>query len=78
MIELYLTINSNYQLLTKIFGEPKRKIFCFREPNGYIASAAKKFADQKLENLKNLYLRNFLICEQVGGDIMEYHLGITD
>ena len=78
MIELYLTINSNDQLLTKIFGEPKRKIFCFRESSVYIASAAKKFADQKLENLKSLYLRNFLIYQQVGCDIMEYHSGITD
>ena len=65
-----------YQLLVKMFGEPERKIFCFREPAGYIASAQKKFKST-LEALQDAYIRNLKRYEEIGGDIIEYSKDLT-
>ncbi|WP_107667476.1 hypothetical protein [Cyanothece sp. BG0011] len=67
----------DYRLLVKMFGEPERKIFCFREPSGFMASSKKKFPDQTIENLQDRYLRDFQVYERVKGDIIEYNKSLT-
>lgn len=58
--------------LTTMFGAPQRKIFCVRDPAGFMASAVKKFPNFTSEDLENRYLRNLAVYEKIGGDIIEY------
>jgi hypothetical protein len=61
-----------YQMLVKMWGKPTRKIFCMREPTGYIASAATKFPEAPLSHLQSRYVVSFETFEKLGGDIFEY------
>ena len=66
-----------YQMVVKMWGYPSRRIFCFREPSGYIASAIKKFPDSSLSHLQAQYIESFKRYEEIGGDIFEYSARVT-
>ncbi|MFV1874460.1 hypothetical protein [Nioella sp.] len=66
--------------LSKMFGEPQRRIFCIRAPAGFVASAIKKFPRFTPTDLEERYVKMFRIYDQIGGDILEYgpQLSIDD
>ncbi len=61
-----------YNTLIRMWGKPERKIFCFREPAGYISSARKKFFQHTLNQDQRIYVRSLDTYEKIGGDIIEY------
>ena len=63
---------AEYTQLVAMFGEPQRKLFCMRNPAGYIASATKKFEGAKIEQLRRKYTASYEMYEKVGGDVLEY------
>ena len=74
-------VNTNleeYQLLCELMGsEPEEKYFLYREPNGWLPSAKKKFnIDEKQAG--ELYRMSFDSYSSIGGDKIEYGEGITD
>lgn len=66
-----------YQSLVGMFGEPARRIFCLREPSGYIASARKKFGDETLNHRQFSYVKSLGIFDTIGGDVIEYGDNLT-
>ncbi len=70
-----------YSVLVKMWGEPERKIFCFRQPAGYIASAEKLFSEMlTVAQMQELYVKSFEHHKLVGGEPFEYgsHLALDD
>lgn len=70
-----------YTMLVKMWGEPERKIFCFRQPAGYIASAEKLFSEMlTVSQMQELYVMSFDHYKVVGGEPFEYgsHLSLDD
>jgi hypothetical protein len=65
-----------YQGMVRLWGPPERAIFCLREPAGYIASAARKFPGNSVENLQRLYVNSLEDFPQIGGDLFEYTPGL--
>ena len=63
--------------LTEMWGPPERKIFCVREPSGYLASACRKFPDVDVQAFRDEYLADIATFESVGGDPFVYHPGLT-
>lgn len=58
--------------LIRLFGkEPEFKLFCFREPNGWLPSAKKKFNISDAE-AELLYQRCFNSFSEIGGLCIEY------
>ena len=72
--------SETYNILVKMWGKPERKIFCFREPAGYISSAKKQFSQLTLSENQERYIHFLNTYEKIGGDIIEYtsKLKITD
>lgn len=66
-----------YESLVRMWGEPERVIFCFREPAGYIASAMKKFPAVTVGGLQNIYVAAMKTFGSVGGEAFEYHEGLV-
>ena len=66
-----------YEALVEMWGEPERKIFCFREPSGYMASAIKKFDFLPLELLQTRYNESLDLFWELGGDAFEYTPDLT-
>ena len=62
-----------YEKLCEMFGPAQRRIFCMREPAGYMSSAVKKFAHAKEISHVDAYTRMFEVYNQVGGDIIQYN-----
>ncbi len=60
------------QTLGRMWGPPERVIFCLREPAGYMASAAKKFAQGSRDRWQSLYLHSINSYPTVGGEVLEY------
>lgn len=56
----------------KMFGPAERIIFTIREPSGYMASAAKKFPNLKIEDLQISYLRMISLFPDIQGEIFNY------
>lgn len=63
--------SQEYNVITRLWGAPKRIIFCFREPSGYIASAQKKFC-QPNEVLQERYCKAYEEYNSIGGECFEY------
>ena len=66
-----------YQALSEMWGAPERAIFCFREPAGYIVSAASKFIYDTVGYLQELYVRLMNSYWEIGGDVFEYTPELT-
>lgn len=63
-----------YEALVEMWGEPERKIFCYREPSGYMASAMKKFGSTlPVDVLQQRYIESLEVFPVIGGDRFEYH-----
>jgi hypothetical protein len=62
-----------YRVFVKMWGPPERRIFCLREPAGYIASARKKFVHESLDRLQEMYVTSIDRYEGIGGDVFEYN-----
>ncbi len=80
--EAYLGVEE-YNRLVAMWGPPKRTIFCFRQPAGYIRSAGKHFVgpyEISLGELQEFYVRLFENHKLIGGDVFEYgsHLTMDD
>lgn len=62
-----------YERLVEMWGEPSRTVFCFREPEGYMASAARKFTDSHtIGHLQAEYVTLLRNYPRIGGDRFEY------
>ena len=67
-----------YSALVEMWGEPERKIYCLREPSGFIASTIKKFDNLQLEKMKKRYVEHLeRVYDKIGGDIFEYKPDLT-
>lgn len=66
-----------YQVLKELWGEPKRIIFCLREPSEYMASAQKKFPNLNKYKLQKSYCNAMQSYNKIGGNIFEYHFTTT-
>lgn len=68
-------INTNrkeYDFLVRLFGcEAQEKIFCYREPNGWLPSAMKKF-DLKEKEAQELYIKCLSSYDDIGGFKVDY------
>jgi hypothetical protein len=64
--------SAEYQILKKLWGTPKRIIFCLRDPSTYMASAQKKFPFSSKEKLQKGYCDSIKSYEKIGGYIFEY------
>ena len=73
--QVFLSPNT-YRMLERVWGEPRRKIFCYREPEGYAVSARKKWPDMPLEEIQNRYVKAFDAYREIGGDVFEYRQGL--
>jgi hypothetical protein len=60
------------QTLSRMWGPPERIIFCLREPAGYMASSAKKFARGSRERRQEVYVHSADSYLEVGGEVFEY------
>jgi hypothetical protein len=71
---------NQYQVFVKMWGPPARTIFCIREPAAYIASAVRKFINDSVEYLQQLYIKSVDSYPQIKGDIFEYtpQLSVSD
>lgn len=67
-----------YTALRHVWGEPERRILCFREPSSYIASAVEKFPERSLEELQKSYIDSLQTYREIGGDAFEYHPGLSN
>jgi hypothetical protein len=63
---------NQYQVFVRMWGPPARAIFCIREPAGYIASAVKKFINDSVERLQQVYIDSVDSYLHIRGDIFEY------
>lgn len=63
---------AEYLQLEKMFGPPERTIFCLRDPDGYMASAVKKFGENLVDSLRATYRRIFSEYRAIGGDVIHY------
>ncbi len=68
---------NEYEETTRMWGMPKRKIFCFRDPSGYMVSAMKKWPDVPMAILQRAYMETLQNYEDIGGDIFEYGPTVT-
>lgn len=67
-----------YDALVRVMGEPERKIFCLRDPAGFMASAVRKFPDAGLQNLQESnYLGTIDEWSRIGGEVFVYHPKVT-
>ncbi len=69
---------NEHHTLVQMWGPPQRAIFCLREPSGYMASAARKFAHASREQLQRMYIRSVEGYQEIGGDLFEYGPGLSD
>jgi hypothetical protein len=66
------------EALTSVLGPPERKIFCLRDPAGFMRSAVKKFPEVSLDNLREInYLGTLDEWTSIGGEVFLYHRDIT-
>ena len=65
------------EALIEMWGAPRRRIFCLRDPSGYLASACRKFPDVDVQAFRDEYLDDIATFETVGGDPFVYHQGLT-
>lgn len=69
--------DDEYRALVEMWGEPERKIFCYREPSGYMASAVKKFGTTlPVDVLQERYVESLAVYSAIGGDRFEYWDGL--
>ena len=66
-----------FEVLVEMWGPPARKIFCVREPSGYMASATRKFPDVDVGHLRAQYVDDLAAFEVIGGDPFFYEPGLT-
>ena len=67
-----------YEALVAMWGEPERKVFCYREPSAYMASATEKFSGiLSVETIQERYVESLEVFPLVGGDPFEYHPRLT-
>lgn len=69
--------HAEYAQLVKMFGPPQRAIFCLRDPDSYMASAAKKFDKAPLRSLQDTYRRMFAEYARIGGNVLHYGPHLT-
>ncbi len=67
-----------YESLVSMWGEPERKIFCYREPKGYMGSALKKFTHLTIKELRHNYIQCLSLYFILGGDVFEYKRDLTE
>jgi hypothetical protein len=61
-----------------VLGPAERRIFCLRDPAGFMQSAVRKFPTTELENLRESnYIGTIDEHERVGGDVFLYHPDVT-
>jgi len=68
---------SEFARLVEMWGKPQRIIFCLREPAAYMASASRRWPEWPVEYLRSMYIDTLTAYEKIGGDIFEYHPGLT-
>jgi hypothetical protein len=67
-----------YEVLVEHFGPPERRIFCLRDPAGFMRSATTKFPDYSLEHLREFnYIGTAQEHARIGGDVFLYHPQVT-
>jgi len=66
-----------YSMLVEMWGAPAGKVFCLREPAGYMASTMKKWPDATENGLRSSYIRTLEAYAQIGGRIFEYSCETT-
>jgi hypothetical protein len=66
-----------YDALVEMWGPPARRIFCVREPSGYLASAVRKFPDVDIQSFRDEYVDDMATYDVLGGDLFVYHPGLT-
>lgn len=67
-----------YERLVEMWGAPERTIFCYREPEGFMASATRKFPESSIAGLQR---SSYVDCLErhrvIGGDKFEYRADHT-
>ena len=66
-----------FATLVEMWGKPERIIFCLRESAAYMASASRRWPEWSVEYLRRMYIDTLREYEKIGGDIFEYHRGLT-
>jgi len=66
-----------YKTMVRMWGPPERAICCIREPAGYIASAVKKFINNTVEELQQVYVNSLSSYEEIKGDVFDYTPELT-
>lgn len=67
-----------YEVLVEHFGPPERRIYCLRDPGGFMRSATTKFPDHSLEHLREFnYIGTAQEHTRIGGDVFLYHPHVT-
>jgi hypothetical protein len=70
--------SAQYDALVEVLGEPQRRIFCLRDPAGFMASAVRKFPDVPIEDLQaGNYLASVAEHGRIGGDVFVYHPAVS-
>ncbi len=67
-----------YTALCHVWGEPERRILCFRAPDSYISSAVEKFPHRSLAELQQSYIDSLNEYSRIGGEAFEYHPGLSN
>jgi len=69
---------AEYDDLVGLFGPPQRRIFCLRDPAGFMSSAVRKFPDVDLDNLQEInYVGTSVEHDLIGGEVFHYHPAVT-
>ena len=66
-----------FESLAGMWGPPERKIFCFREPAGFMAAASQGLTDLSLDLLRERYVESLDSYWSIGGDPFEYTVDRT-
>jgi hypothetical protein len=66
------------EALVDLIGPPERRLFCLRDPAGFMQSATRKFPDIDLDNLRDInYIGTLEEHARIGGEVFLYHPGVT-
>jgi hypothetical protein len=61
-----------------VLGRTERRIFCLRDPAGFMQSATRKFPEIDLDNLRQInYVGTIEEHARIGGEVFLYHPGVT-
>jgi len=69
--------SGEFAMLVEMWRKPERIIFCLREPATYMASTSRRWPEWPVAYLRRMYIETLAEYEKIGGDIFEYHRGLT-